>query len=205
MNKNIERGVATAFSVQRLGFDPMTATDDELAQLSEVINDVMLDEPETELGKSIKLDVTEELLKENSEMVENSKYIEDIRMNKTLPILKILTNSISTEMMKLETFDIPDEAIDAIADQFIGNADTVGLSTGYYDNVLTILNNAITRIKRVIDSQVEVSQDKLLSVVTGVRHPKFNTLDIRHATLAQIREAITKVMEEKNLKEEDYR
>jgi hypothetical protein len=212
MTDTIKRDMAIAIAADLLGIgaDGADVTLDDMSRVSDVVRDSVLEEPTTDIGRTLKDKLAEEI-----QLGESSKYyqvefdfnthLNNVALPVILAILPLLNNAKTIEIFGASSEEMEEtmKERDAVAFQVLQLLkDNVPLS--YYGEVFSRIKTMLESVEGFVQSQVNGHRGEIQSRLFGARNPKYKRFDQGHATYQNILDTLEKVRQETGNDPKDY-
>lgn len=184
-------------------FDNKDISADEWNQINEILEDVLLDEPKTEIGKNIKKAIEEEKENKESEYNKAFNFSKDLNENKIRPATIFIFQLLAKYAERLVDKD-EDAKFDMLA-ELVEKLNELQFPVGYIDSPFNVLLADAKKLNTALQGQMKHREDEIKALSIGIRHPKYETLSPHLASFAQMDTAIKTLRETFNFTEEDYR
>lgn len=175
----------------------------QMAQLSEIASDAILDEPKTEVGKSMKEIIEKEKADKEGEYNKGFNFHKDLNMNKITPATVFLLQLLAKYAERIVANDEKVEG--EMLCELIVKFNELDYPTGYVLRPFNIIVPQIQKLGAVLKGQVDHREDEIKAMAVGIKHPKYNNLTPHIASFKQLDESIKKLQETFGFTEEDYR
>lgn len=176
---------------------------EELVGINKVLEDVLLDEPETDLGKKIKEIVKKEQEDTEGDYNKSFNFHKDLNENKIIPTTKFILEVLSTYSQRI--IDNDETVEQDILAEIVKKMNELNYPNGYIQSPFNTILATINKISSALKGQVEHREDEIKSLSIGIRHPKYNTLSHHLSSFKDMDNAIKRLRETFNFTEEDYR
>lgn len=184
-----------------LDFDELSQ--EQYAQLNQIAEDAIADEPQTEVGKSMKKLIEEEQANTDGEYNKNFNFHKDLNENKINPAAVFVFELLGKNGKRL--IDKDSTVSGEMLSELIQKFNELELPVGYTESPFTMVAAEVAKLNAALKGQIEHRDDEIKALSVGVRHPKYDTLSPHLASIKQLDETIAKLRETFGFTEQDYR